>query len=175
LARAAEPGDAELIAALAPAHARLQKAHTLFAAKGVALPPLPPLGGDAPDEAAAEESGGSSGAISFTKQVAPILVARCGMCHMRRSMGEFSMATFAALSRGGENGPVIEAGQPEESLLVELVESGEMPPPRPRPRPVPPREVELIKDWVAQGAKFDGAGEDAPLLEMAPQRRTRNP
>ena len=41
--------------------------------------------------------------ISFRRQVAPILVKRCLACHDdRKASGGLSMATFAALERGGK-------------------------------------------------------------------------
>ena len=43
----------------------------------------------------------------------------------------------------------MEAGDPESSLLVEMVESGEMPQDS---DPVPPEEIELIRSWIADGA-----------------------
>lgn len=178
LAAAAADAGPEMLAALKPAHARLQKAHTLFAAKRIPLPDLPDLRGasGAGTVVASSSQGASSpqgGEISFSKHVAPILVSRCGGCHVGRNMGEFSMATFASLMRGSENGVMIEAGKPDDSILVFLVDSGEMPPPRPRPRPVPKDEVQVLKDWVAQGAKFDGDDEEQPLLEMVPPEIAR--
>jgi hypothetical protein len=178
LAEASAGADAQMLAALKPAHDRLRKAHTLFTAKGISLPSLAELSpvssgaaegpSDASNDAtAATADSGATGEISFAKQVAPILVARCGRCHVGRNMGEFSMATYASLMQGSENGPMIEAGKPEESLLIEL------PPPRPRPRPVPKNEVQVLRDWVAQGAKFDGASEEQPVLELVPPEIAR--
>jgi hypothetical protein len=178
LARTAAGADAEMLTALEPAHARLRKAHTLFAVRGISLPALSAI--TAPSNPSAEVTPRTpdatpqpTGEISFTQNVAPILVARCGMCHVGRNMGQFSMATFASLMQGSENGQMIEAGLPDESTLVMLVETGDMPPPRPRPRPVPKDEVQVLKDWVAQGAKFDGADEEQPLLEIVPPEVAR--
>ena len=177
----ARDGNAEMISALKPAHDRLTKAHTLFAAKGIELAPLaafPAAGGgggatrtDA--HAATAPAQATSTSVSFTKQVAPILVTRCGGCHVGRNMGEFSMATFAALMQGSEAGEVIAAGKPDESTLFELVQSGEMPPPRPRPRPVPKAEVQLIRDWIVQGAEYDGQRHDERLMDVVPPEVAR--
>jgi hypothetical protein len=180
LAKAARGGDAEMITALQPAHDRLTKAHRLFVAQGIPLPPLPSLQAMSAAESeqavtavAPRSPAAASEPVSFSRQVAPILVARCGGCHVRRNMGEFSMANFAALMQGGENGAVITAGEPEASILIELVQAGEMPPPRPRPRPVPKPDLQVLRDWIAQGAKFDGSNEDGSLLEMVPEEVAR--
>lgn len=98
--------------------------------------------------------------VSFTKQVAPLLVRHCGRCHVRDSKGDFEMPTYAALMKGPENGPVIVAEQPDESSLIQLVEDGEMPP---RGGPIPAKDIEILKAWVAQGAKFDGQDRTARL------------
>jgi hypothetical protein len=184
LAAAAVDANAEMLAALKPAAARLKKAGGLFAAKGIPLPELPQLSAAAgataqsppvaapPQESAAPTSR-TEGEVSFAKDVAPILVTRCGGCHVGRNMGQFSMATFASLMQGSENGAMIEAGNPDESVLVMLVEAGDMPPPRPRPRPVPKNEVQVLREWVAQGAKFDGANDEQPVLEMVPPEIAR--
>jgi mono/diheme cytochrome c family protein len=176
----ARDADGEMRSSLQPAHDRLTKAHTLFAAKGIELAPLAAFpaaggGGAARTDARAgtAPAQGTSTTVSFTKQVAPILVTRCGGCHVGRNMGEFSMATFAALMQGSEAGEVIAAGKPDESTLFELVQSGEMPPPRPRPRPVPKSEVQLIRDWIAQGAEYDGQREDERLLDVVPAEVAR--
>lgn len=180
LARLAQAADNEMAAALAPAHSRLKKAHTLFAAKGIELSPLADLpltgGGGATGTVTAVETPTAQGtgrAVSFTNQIAPILVTRCGGCHVGRNMGEFSMATFAALMQGSEAGAVIAAGSPEESVLLDLVQSGEMPPPRPRPQPVPKADVELIRQWIDQGAEYDGKREDERLLDIVPPEVAR--
>ena len=37
-----------------------------------------------------------AGAVSFTKQIAPFLVEKCGKCHVTAAKGTLSMATYAA-------------------------------------------------------------------------------
>ena len=43
---------------------------------------------------------------------------------MAASAGGFSAATFTAFMKGGESGPVVVAGKPDESKLVQLIEAG---------------------------------------------------
>jgi hypothetical protein len=108
---------------------------------------------------------GTEDAVSFTKQVAPILVGRCGRCHVDDSKGDFEMPTYAALMKGPESGPVIVAKKPDDSTLIQLVEDGEMPP---RDGPIPAKDVKLLKDWVAQGAKYDGKSRTTKLTSLVP-------
>lgn len=104
-------------------------------------------------------------AISFTKQVAPILVAKCANCHIRMKKGGFSMATFADLMKGSDSGTVFKPGKGEGSTLIDLLRSGDM------PRgggPLPPDEIDLISKWITAGAKFDGTSETSPLATGTP-------
>lgn len=104
--------------------------------------------------------------VSFTKQIAPILTAKCAGCHIRMSKGEFSMATFAALKKGSESGTVFSPGKGEGSRLVEVLASGDMP--RGGGGPLPPDQIALITRWIDQGAKFDGKSESDPLASGTP-------
>ncbi len=110
----------------------------------------------------------TGGGVSFSKQIAPILVGRCGRCHVEDSKGDFEMPTYAALMKGPESGPVIVAEKPDDSTLIQLVEDGEMPP---RDGPIPAKDIKLLKDWVAQGAKYDGKKRTATLTSLVPAER----
>ncbi|HEV3417484.1 MAG TPA: c-type cytochrome domain-containing protein, partial [Pirellulales bacterium] len=97
---------------------------------------------------------GAAGAISFTKQVAPLLVAKCGKCHVTAAKGQFSMATFTSLMRGNKDGPVVLPNKGNGSRIVEVIESGDMPRGGGQ---VAKDELAMLVRWIDQGAKFDGA------------------
>ena len=59
------------------------------------------------------------------------------------------MMTYDNLMTGSFNGPVVVAGNADESLLVELIAKNEMPDRGPK---VTPEELQTIIDWVNQGA-----------------------
>jgi hypothetical protein len=99
--------------------------------------------------------------VSFQDNVATVLAERCATCHIEDSKGGLNAATFAALMKGGENGPVIVPGKPDESTLVKLIESDEMPK---RGGPLSDELKQDIREWVEKGAVFDGPAEDAKLL-----------
>jgi mono/diheme cytochrome c family protein len=103
--------------------------------------------------------------VSFSRQVAPLIVERCSGCHIRQARGEFSAATHQSLMEGPPDGPVIIAGKPEESRLVELVESGAMPAQGAR---LTDEQVGLIRTWIEQGATVDGGTPQTPLAELIP-------
>lgn len=91
------------------------------------------------------------GDVSFAEQIKPILQSRCVECHGNQSaeLG-LNMETYEGLMAGSDYGTVIEAGSIEGSLLVDMIESGDMPE---EGDPVPPEELELIKTWILEGAK----------------------
>lgn len=98
--------------------------------------------------------------ISFTKHVAPVLIARCGNCHVTGSRGGFSANTFETLMRGPAAGTVIFPGDDIGSRLIETIESGDMP--RGGGRVLPP-ELTALKTWIKEGAKYDGLDPKAPI------------
>lgn len=91
-----------------------------------------------------------SGGVSFANDILPILQSRCVNCHGGDRIEEgLLMRSYAELMAGSDNGPVIVPGDPDGSLLVELVVSREMP--KRGPKLTPP-QTQLIIDWVNQGA-----------------------
>jgi len=51
--------------------------------------------------------------------------------------------------KGSEYGTVIEAGDADGSLLIEMVSAGEMPQDK---DPLPAEEIALIRAWIEAGA-----------------------
>lgn len=156
-------GKSEVVAMLEKDCNRIQKARELLVAKGEEFKAF---AGFADLVAAAENSEtmeGDGEQVSFSTQVAPILVQHCGQCHVRGARGEFSAANFVSLKRGTPNGAVIKDGDPGKSALIQLIESGDMPP---RGK-VPAEKLKVLKDWVKQGAKFDGENKEMNLAELA--------
>ena len=95
----------------------------------------------------------------FAARVQPVLVERCLECHGADRKGELDLRSKASLLRGGESGPAVEPGNVAESLLVDYVESGLMPP----KGPLSVEEVDALKRWIADGAFFP----DEPLDPLA--------
>lgn len=105
-----------------------------------------------------------NGMVSFSKHVAPILLGKCGRCHVNDSKGKFNMGTFTALMKGSEDGRVVFAGDPVGSRLVEVIETGDMPRGGGK---VSPAELDTLKKWITEGAKDDGPAADTPLATLA--------
>lgn len=99
-------------------------------------------------------------AVSYSGEIAPLLWKRCGSCHGDRQSvprGDFSVATYADLMLGGSMTQTIVPGKPDESLIVQFVE-GRRGKSRRMPQQAPPlrkAEIDLIRRWIAEGAKID--------------------
>lgn len=169
----AETADADAIKLLDPLMSRLKKAHPLLELEGIELPPLtePMPGGDKPTDKPMPAAGGA-GATSFVKEVAPILVGRCGNCHVRDAKGRFSMSDYATLMKGPAEGVVVFPGDPVGSRLIEIIESGDMPRGGGK---VPPAEMAILQKWIKEGAKFDGQAPMANLATLTPDTKPEEP
>jgi hypothetical protein len=172
---AMKSGSSELYQELDPAMTRISTAHAMLEFEGVSLPPFRrPQVPSAKMATAVEttapatpESGApglSTSAISFTKQVAPILSQRCGRCHVEGSKGQFNLGTFASLMKGPPEGVVVFAGDTVGSRLIETIVTGDMP--RGGGKVTPP-ELAILNGWIIQGAKFDGADPNASITSGA--------
>ncbi|MDG1897662.1 MAG: PSD1 and planctomycete cytochrome C domain-containing protein [Fuerstiella sp.] len=92
--------------------------------------------------------------VFVTAKVIPLLESRCFECHKgpKKPKGGLLLTGRKSLLRGGESGPAIVPGKPEESLLIEAIryEGFEMPP---RTR-MPQAEVDILVKWIADGAPW---------------------
>jgi hypothetical protein len=110
--------------------------------------------------------------LTFERHVRPILKAHCFHCHGEESelKGNLDVRLKRLLDKGGDGGPAVVAGKPDESPLLERIVAGEMPPGN---KPVPAREVELLRKWIEQGAITARAEPDDPakISEIAEEDR----
>jgi uncharacterized membrane protein len=92
----------------------------------------------------------------FTGIIEPILLERCQSCHgAEKHKGDLRLDTLEGLLRGGQDGPVVKAGQATDSPLVQSMLSpldadGHMPP-EDHPQPSA-EEISLIEWWINKGA-----------------------
>jgi len=79
-----------------------------------------------------------------------IFQAKCSECHGTETKeAGLDLSSYESAMRGSEYGTVIEAGDADGSLLVEMVSAGEMPQDG---DPLPEEEVALIRAWIEAGA-----------------------
>ena len=111
--------------------------------------------------------------ISFTKDLAPILADKCVTCHEeKKAKGRYRVDTFELVGKASSSDePALTPGKPDASTLyTRLVahdEDDRMPQ---KDDPLPPAQIALFKQWIEEGAKFDGASPKTPLAELLIKR-----
>jgi hypothetical protein len=109
--------------------------------------------------------------VSFTNDIAPLLVQKCLSCHgPEKNKGDFRLHTFEGLMRpGSSRGASIVPGQPAASKVYQLLiaqdEDDRMPQ---KDEPLSPDQIARLKRWIAEGARFDGPDPKAALLTLIP-------
>ena len=81
------------------------------------------------------------------------MAENCYSCHgAKKQKGGLRLDSLEAILKGGESGPAVVPGKPEESLLVSAINYAgpEMPP----TGKLPPEKVALLTRWVASGAPW---------------------
>ncbi len=112
-----------------------------------------------------------AGEISFRRDVAPILIARCQSCHDAKvSKGGYRLDTFELLMRAdAKKGAAVSPGKPEASKLHQLLITPDADDRMPQKADaLPAAEIAVIKGWIAAGAKFDGGDAKLALVEIVP-------
>jgi hypothetical protein len=92
--------------------------------------------------------------IDFDRQVRPILDRHCVACHgADRARGGLRLDSAAGAITGGDLGPAVVPGQPDESelLLAVLGEGATAQMPLDRP-PLPADEIATLRGWIQSGA-----------------------
>jgi len=125
---------------------------------GIEIPDVKPSRSDPVRTAASagKPAGRPAAGISFTRQVAPLLVTHCGGCHVTGRKGGFQMTSYDGLMKTG----VVQRGAGAASRLVEVIETGDMPRGGGK---VAPQELATLVSWIDAGAAFDGPDPSAPL------------
>ena len=95
----------------------------------------------------------------YTDVVQPILNNKCVSCHnAKKEKGELQLEEENGILKGGENGAIIEANDPENSslyarLILPLEHEDHMPPKD--KTQLTPDEIAVIKAWIAHSNPFD--------------------
>ena len=103
----------------------------------------------------------------FEQRVRPVLAEHCYQCHAtnaKKIKADLVVDSLAGLLHGGEAGPAIVVGQPEQSLLVKAIAYADpnlQMPPKTR---LAPAQVADISAWIKAGAPWpaDPAGSGTP-------------
>ncbi|MFT5525358.1 MAG: hypothetical protein ACI9HK_003326 [Pirellulaceae bacterium] len=89
--------------------------------------------------------------IAYEKDVRPILKAHCFQCHGEdgKKEGKLDLRLQRFVIAGGESGPAVSPGKVDDSLLLERIESGEMPP---GDKQLSAGDIATIRNWISAGA-----------------------
>jgi hypothetical protein len=107
-----------------------------------------------PDQSVPPTTTSQPGSVSFQSQVKPIFQRYgCASCH--GGSGGLFVQSVAQLLQGGADGPAVVPGKADNSLIIKKLSST---PPfgdrMPQGGPyLPDSTVQVIKDWINQGAK----------------------
>lgn len=106
---------------------------------------------------AADEATEAAQIEHFEKHIRPLLHNRCYGCHSQEAkvlQGGLRVDSKEHLLAGGDSGPAVIAGKPDESPLIQSIryhgDGYDMPP----EGKLPDAEIALLVDWVAGGAFF---------------------
>jgi hypothetical protein len=88
----------------------------------------------------------------FEKSVRPVLLANCSKCHgSEKQESGLRVDHISFLKKGGDTGPAVIPGKPDESVLITSIEHSsnlEMPP----SKKLPDHQIKAIRKWVLEGA-----------------------
>ncbi len=108
----------------------------------------------------------------------PLLVDQCVECHRaEKAKGGYRLDTFEQLLKPGDSDEAaVTAGKPDESELYELIathdEDDRMPK---KADALPEKDIALVRQWILEGAKFDGKDAKAALATLLPQKEVQSP
>jgi len=129
---------------------------------------------------------GAWAGISFESEILPLFEAQCITCHRapyidektgrtRKPKGGFVIESLEHFKAGGDSGPVLVPGKPNESLLYELISrprgDAEIMPPAKEGR-LSTQQIALIKKWIEEGARF---GRWVGRTDLKPPSNSRPP
>lgn len=120
--------------------------------------------------------------LTFEDQIRPIFRTHCLDCHGAEvdKEGNLDLRLVRFQLAGGDSGPALVPGNPDESLIVQRIRSGEMPPGKGK---VSEGEIAKLEEWIRGGAQTkapepetipDGLGvsmEDRQWWSFQPIRR----
>ncbi|MCE9605524.1 MAG: hypothetical protein K8U03_11580 [Planctomycetia bacterium] len=112
--------------------------------------------------------------VSFLRDIAPLVTSRCTGCHGdKKAEGDYRLHTFEFLTLSGASGTAaVKPGKPDESeLLARLVDADPSTRMPQEDDPFTKAELDLVRRWIAAGAKFDGVDPSASIKSQLPARK----
>ena len=83
--------------------------------------------------------------LTFQGDVAPIFAANCLACHAEAAQAGLDLRTVESILKGGASGPAVVPGNSADSLLMDKIVSGQMPP---GPNRLAEAQIDIIRTWI---------------------------
>ena len=97
----------------------------------------------------------------FDESIKPLLQDRCVSCHgTGKPMAGLDLRTLASVLQGSRNGPVVEEGAADKSLLLRKTLNGSMPP-KGAGAPLTDSEIHALRQWIDTARFGSGAAHTA--------------
>jgi hypothetical protein len=112
--------------------------------------------------AAQTSSANDPGIDFFEKKIRPVLVEHCYPCHSvqaKKDRGKLLLDSKAGLLQGGESGPAVVPGKPNDSWLLKGVRYTEPDFKMPPKGKLPPEVIADLEQWIAMGAPDPRGGD----------------
>jgi hypothetical protein len=110
----------------------------------------------------------AAGTELFEKEIRPVLATKCYGCHsskLKTPMGGLVLDTKSGLKRGGNGGPIVVAGNPSASRLLQALSYNQTELRMPPGGKLPDEKIASFEKWIASGAP--DPREDAPASSTA--------
>ncbi len=122
---------------------------------------------------------GGGGGDSRARAALAILKNECFTCHgEQKQKGGLSLLSRESILRGGDDGPVVRPGHPQDSKLAGFLQAGadsHMPP----RKQLDPSQIRTIREWIKNGLAWDAATltEEDPIraIDLSPLPNTYHP
>ena len=103
----------------------------------------------------------------FEAKVRPLLVKHCAECHSGENpKGSLSLDSRAGWQRGGDSGPALVIGKPENSLLVQAIRYDKGVSGMPPKGKLPESAVRIMVQWIERGAPDPRQGSGSPTAPV---------
>lgn len=104
----------------------------------------------------------------FEKRIRPILIERCYECHSEEAdkrKGGLWLDRKSGWASGGDSGPALVPGKPDESLIMEMISYVDPDIAMPPKEKLPDQEIAWLKEWIERGAPDPREGASAVVAE----------
>jgi len=111
----------------------------------------------------------------FEEHVRPVLTANCYKCHTDEQSGGLRLDSRAAMISGGDTGPAIVPGDPDQSLLIKAInQTGSLKMP-PKNHKLADGEIAALTQWVKDGAVWPEDEKAKPVVAQLTADQAKGP